>query len=199
MIITSTIHFNPHCHHCAQFSKLLLPSGAEVTNVEDEPTSGMLLQAVDKAFEEGLVTVSDMDSAPITFAGFGDPLLRIDVVCDTAELIKEGRHGVPLRVDTMGLVGLSESAAVAARLKESGIDFISIGLHAENPSQYSKIVQPFDKKGFGEVCNFVIACAEAGLEVECRAVEAPGINVSAVRKLAMSLGAHEFKCVSYFP
>lgn len=157
----------------------------------------MLLDAVDEAFNQGRITVLDMDSAPITFAGYGEPLLRPDIIYDTAQLIKEGRHGVPLRLETHGLVGLADSAGVASRLKDSGIDHVSIGLHAENPSQYQKVVQPLDKKGFGEVCSFVMACVEAGLEVECQAGEAPGVNISAVRQLALSLGAHKFSSLSY--
>mmetsp|Transcript_10944 Transcript_10944/g.17885 ORF Transcript_10944/g.17885 Transcript_10944/m.17885 type:complete len:222 (-) Transcript_10944:332-997(-) len=183
----------------AQFSKLLLPNGKEVMNPGDEPTSEMLVDAVDRAFEEGQVAVSDMDSAPITFAGFGDPLLRPDVLCETAQLIKEARHGVPLRMKTLGLVGMNEAPDLASRLKKSGMELISIGLHAENPQQHKKIVQPLGKEGFGEVCSFVIACVEAGLDVECQAVEAPGVNISAVRKLALSLGAHHFSPVSYHP
>ena len=157
----------------------------------------MLLAAVDEAFDQGRITVLDMDSAPITFAGYGEPLLRPEVIYDTAQSIKEGRHGVPLRLETNGLVSLTQSLDVASRLKDSGIDHISIGLHAENPSQYQKLVQPLDKKGFGEVCSFVMACVEAGLDVECRASEAPGVNISSVRQLALSLGAHDFKSDSY--
>jgi TatD family-associated radical SAM protein len=157
----------------------------------------MLLQAVDKAFEDNLINVSDMDSAPITFAGYGEPLLRPDIIYQTAALIKEGRHGVPLRVKTNGLIEYNMSAEVAKSLKESGIDLISIGLLSDNPPQYKKIAQPVDSKGFGEVCNFVIACVEAGIEVECSAVEGPGVNVNEVRKLAFSLGAHNFSSSSY--
>ena len=159
----------------------------------------MLHDAVEKAFEDEQVAVLDMDSAPITFAGYGEPLLCPQVIYDTCHLIKEGRHGVPLRVKTNGLIGLDESAQTASRLKDCGIDRVSIGLHAENPSQYQKLVQPLDKKGFSEVCSFVINCVEAGLEVECQAVEAPGVDISAVRRLALSLGAQEFKSISYHP
>ena len=159
----------------------------------------MLVEAVEKAFDDGLIAVSDMDSAPITFAGYGEPLLRSDVVCDTARLVKEKRHGVPLRLKTNGLVALNESFRVAAGLKESGVDQISIGLQADNPVLYKKLMHPQENMGFSEVCNFVIACVEAGLEVECKAVEAPGVNISAVRQLSISLGAHDFNSVSYHP
>jgi TatD family-associated radical SAM protein len=180
-----------------QFSKLLLPNGDEVTREEDEPTSDTLLHAVDQAFENGQIAVSDMDSAPITFAGYGEPLLRPDLLCNTAQLIKERRHGVPLRVKTLGLVSMDKATDVASELKDSGIDLISIGLHANNPPQYKSIVHPLGKEGFSEVCSFIIACVEAGLEVECQAVETPGVNVSDVRKLALSLGAHHFTTQSF--
>lgn len=177
----------------------MLPNGEVVTKEEDEPTSDMLLQAIEDAFECGLVAVSDMDSAPITFAGYGEPLLRSEVICDTASMIKERRHGVSLRVESNGLVDLESGASVASRLKESGVDQISIGLHATSPPQYQKMMKPHGEKGFGEVCSFVMACVEAGMEVECQAVEASGVDISAVRQLALSLGAHNFSAISYHP
>jgi hypothetical protein len=39
----------------------------------------------------------------------------------------------------------------------------------------------------------------AGLDVECTAVERPGVNVAAVRSLALSLGASSFAASSFHP
>jgi hypothetical protein len=38
-----------------------------------------------------------------------------------------------------------------------------------------------------------------GLDVECTAVERPDVNVTAVRALALSLGAATFSSSPYFP
>ena len=52
--------------------------------------------------------------------------------------------------------------------------------------------------GHADVVAFVRACVEAGLAVECTAVEAPGVDMAAVNELACSLGA-SFKARTYFP
>ena len=58
---------------------------------------------------------------------------------------------------------------------------------------------PTNDKGFGDVCSFIMAAAEAGMGVTCAAVDAPGVKLADVRQLASSLGASEFKTRPYFP
>jgi hypothetical protein len=43
-----------------------------------------------------------MESDPVTFAGYGDPLLRLSAVEAAAKAIKHRRHGAQLRVMTNG-------------------------------------------------------------------------------------------------
>mmetsp|Transcript_15879 Transcript_15879/g.23913 ORF Transcript_15879/g.23913 Transcript_15879/m.23913 type:complete len:218 (+) Transcript_15879:71-724(+) len=164
-----------------------------------EPTSDMIFDAVDQAFEAGKIAVSSMDSEQVTFAGYGEPLLRAEVICDAATMIKDKRHGVPLRIKTNGLVSSSDASDLALRLRDSGIDKMCISLNSDNPKQHQEIMKPTTDAKFGDVCSFVIACVEAGLEVECTAVERPDVNISGVRALAMSLGATEFNKASFHP
>jgi molybdenum cofactor biosynthesis enzyme MoaA len=103
-------------------------------------------------------------------------------------------------VKTNGLVLGKECTFLAAKLKKAGIDQISIALQSDCPKQYEQLMRPIAGAGsFGDVCSFVMACAEAGLSVECTAVENPVVKLSAVRALAMSLGAHEFSSSTFFP
>lgn len=166
---------------------------------DQEPTSDMLHDCVEDAFEKGKIRVDSMDSEPITFAGLGEPLLRKDCIYETANKIKEHRHGVPLRVKTNGLIGSKDCASVASMLKSSGIDKMSISLVSDNPKQYQDIMQPMNGLKFQDVCSFVIACVEADMEVECTAVDRPDVNVSAVRALSLSLGAQHFSVATFFP
>jgi len=41
--------------------------------------------------------------------------------------------------------------------------------------------------------------SEAGLGVECTAIERPGVNIASVRELAHSLGAIEFSSSTFYP
>jgi len=91
-------------------------SGFQMLNFE--PTSEDLVKEVEDAFQKGLIRVDSMESDEITFAGCGEPLLRLDVVTEAARLIKDNRHGVPLRVKTNGLIKSNTSFNVSLYLFE---------------------------------------------------------------------------------
>jgi len=48
---------------------------------------------------------------------------------------------VPLRVKTNGLVASASAAAVAAALRDAGVDKVSVGLASDNPKGYAEILQ----------------------------------------------------------
>ena len=82
----------------------VLPQSSKFHRLESEPTHQDVFTAVDDAFTQGLIGVTSMDSDEITFAGIGEPLLKLDVLTKAAELILEQRHGAQLRVKTSGLI-----------------------------------------------------------------------------------------------
>lgn len=77
-----------------------------------EPNAKILAEIVDTAFDENLIEVGSMESEEITFAGYGEPLLRYDILCEAAREIKDRRHGVPLRVRTTGLIPAKDCVKV---------------------------------------------------------------------------------------
>ena len=172
---------------------------------EGEPSGSELAAIVQRFYEEGNADVSDMgdNDSGVTFAGLGEPLLRLEVLLETVQLVKETNHGVPFRVISNGLV--EHPTEVAAALKEGGVGSVSVALMAHTPPLYGALMNPQDGRSFGDVCCFIEACAAAGLGVECTAVDMTNavgddtkvlgkkFNASAVRQLAMSLGAHEFR------
>ncbi len=81
-----------------------MPASANFSPLEREPTADDIYKAVDDAFEHKLIAISSMDSDEITFAGIGEPLLRLETMTTAAKLIVEKRHGVHLRLKTSGLV-----------------------------------------------------------------------------------------------
>jgi len=109
-------------------------------------------------------------------------------------LVQESRHGVPFRVLTNGLL----APEAAARLAEGGVGRASVALMSANPAQYASLMRPLGGRGHVDVCQFVVALAEAGVEVECTAVKAPGVNVRDVQLLSEALGATTFRARDYF-
>lgn len=82
-----------------------------------------------------------------------------------------------------------------------------MALATADPDEYLTLMQPEKLRmspvfslqlGHGEVTTFVSACLSAGLEVECTAVAAPGVDVSAAESLATRLGA-TFRSRSFHP
>ena len=94
-------------------SFIMPPSSGFVPLIENkEPTPLEIAAVVDDAFENDKIFVSSMESDEITFAGVGEPLLRYNVLLDSANLIKTKRHGVPLRLKTNGLINSNECVKV---------------------------------------------------------------------------------------
>ena len=162
-----------------------------------EPTPIQIYQAIGKMYDTGYDTEGTREDElnGIVFAGYGDPLLRFDELIETAAGILTARPGSPIRVNTSGLVDKNIAFDTAKRLRDSGIEKVSVSIAADNPSLYDEIVQP-SKYSFQDVCAFVVACNESGLDVECTAVEHPKVPINNVRNLAESLGA-SFKSRTY--
>jgi molybdenum cofactor biosynthesis enzyme MoaA len=110
---------------------------------------------------------------------------------------RDKRHGAKLRLKTNGLVPAAEAAEVVGRLKQCGISTVTVALNAANPPQYAKLMTPPEGLGFQDVCSFISAAAEENLEVECTVVSAPGVKVKAVQKVALALGARDFRIFEY--
>jgi TatD family-associated radical SAM protein len=123
----------------------------------------------------------------------------MDVLCESASLIKEKRHGVPLRVKTNGLISSSHVYNVTRNLKQAGIDTITVHLACDSPTQYIQIMQPQEGRSFNDVCAFICAAVETELQVTCTAVDMNGVDISKIRSLASALGAVDFKAYKYFP
>lgn len=82
----------------------IMPSDSLFKPLFREPTAHEVVEEIENAFNSGKINITSMDSDEITFAGLGEPLLRLDTLADAAKLIKQKRHGVPLRLKTNGLV-----------------------------------------------------------------------------------------------
>ena len=176
-----------------------LPSG-------HEPSAEEVAQAVTAALgDAGLADAAK----EVCFAGAGEPLLRRRCLEEAAALLgqEHGTQGLKLRLNTNGLVPASEAADVAASLRAAGIRAASVALASSDADQYQTLMRPDPIRltpafslplGLDEVTGFVTACVAEGLQVECNAVEAPGVDLAAASALAASLGA-SFRSRSYNP
>ena len=113
----------------------------------------------------------------------------------SVEMVKTKRHGVPFRLVTNGLF----KPSVVDELKAAGLNKASVALVSSDPKQYEQLMRPTGGFGHSDVCQFVLALAEAGIETECTMVKVPGVNVNDTKRLSDALGAVEFRVRDYFP
>ncbi len=127
------------------------------------------------------------DFDEVVFCGFGEPLLRLELVRDVAGRLKAA--GRRVRVNTNGLASLIHGRSVPEELR-GAVDAYSVSLNAAEADAYERLCRPQPGPGsFEAVKTFIRDAVRAGAEVTATAVAVPGLDLEAVRRLAASLGA----------
>ena len=156
----------------------------------------MLLQK-EPTFQEVIAAVEAEDEFDeIVFCGFGESLIRLDlVVCVARELKK--RYGCRIRINTDGQANLVHGRNIIPELVGL-VDTLSVSLNAPDASTYTRLCNtPFGAAGFRAVCDFICETKQLLPQVIASVVSVPGVDIDACRVLAESLGAtfrvREFK------
>ncbi|MDD5286104.1 MAG: YchF/TatD family DNA exonuclease [Desulfuromonadaceae bacterium] len=130
----------------------------------------------------------------VVFCGYGEPLLRLDLVRLVAEELKQ--RGYRIRINTDGQANLAHGRDILPELAGL-IDSISVSLNAPDAATYASICNsPFGNAGFAGVCDFIKSAKKYIPHVVASAVTVPGVDIEACRHLAFSLGV-EFKVREY--
>jgi TatD DNase family protein len=121
----------------------------------------------------------------IVFCGYGEPLLRLDVVKSVASWIK-GKGG-KVRINTNGHGNLIHKRNILPEL-QGLVDSISISLDAQDEETYNRICKPAFKNTFAEVVNFIKEAKKYIPDVTATVVTAEGVNVDKCKEITDSLG-----------
>ncbi|MDD3652993.1 MAG: TatD family nuclease-associated radical SAM protein [Desulfotomaculaceae bacterium] len=121
----------------------------------------------------------------VVFCGYGEPLIRIDLVIEAARALKS--LGVPVRVNTNGQAGLYHGRNIAVEL--SGlIDTISISLNAADSGHYVSLCRPRQgEEAFPAILEFARQCKKYIPKVILSVVRWPGVDIAGCREIARSL------------
>ena len=121
----------------------------------------------------------------VVFCGYGEPLIRLELVKEVARALKE--EGRRIRINTDGQANLVHGRNILPEL--AGIvDSVSVSLNAADGATYARLCNtPFGDGGFRGVCDFLTQAKQYIPEVIASAVTVPGLDVAAVRTLAQSL------------
>lgn len=160
-----------YCTFCAKFKSYTVKG--HYLRLKEEPTFSDVIKAV------GIRPAERYDE--IVFCGFGEPLIRIDLVKEAGLFLK--KQGCRIRIDTDGLANLVHGRNCLPELKFVGE--ISVSLNAPDSETYQKLVKtPYGDKAFPAIIWFLKEAKKYIPKVVATVVAVPGLDVEACRRLA---------------
>ncbi len=130
-------------------------------------------------------------SQEITFCGYGEPLLKLDILKEVAGYIKEKHPDIKLRINTNGHANFVYKRNVCEELKGL-IDTISVSLNGATEEEYNELSKPSFKGAYNEVKKFIKASSSAGINTVATIVEGykgRHLDIEACKTIAKDLGA----------
>jgi TatD DNase family protein len=161
------------CTFCAKFRDFTV-KGHQLC-LEREPTVAEVMQAIGDP--------SGYDE--VVFCGYGEPLLRLDLVKEIAGALKQ--KGIKVRINTDGQANLVHDRNILPELAGL-VDAISVSLNAPDAMTYQKICQSeYGEQGYPAIKQFLIEARRHIPSVTATAVALPGIDIEACRRVAEDL------------
>ena len=130
-------------------------------------------------------------SSEVIFCGYGEPMLKFEVLRQVAKYIKETYPEIKIRVNTNGHANFIYKKNVVTELV-CLVDEFSVSLNASNSEEYDELSQPKFENAYEEVKKFIKCSADAGIETVASIVDGykgRRLDVEKCREIAESLGA----------
>ncbi len=127
----------------------------------------------------------------VIFCGYGEPLLKFEVLRQVAKYIKENYPDVKIRINTNGHANFVYKENVVEDLKGL-IDEISVSLNASTSKEYNELSQPKFDGAYDEVKKFIKCCSGAGIKTVASIVDGykgRRLDVEKCEQIANELGA----------
>lgn len=147
-------------------------------------------------FNEVIAAIGDPSRyKEVVFCGYGEPLIRLDLVKEVAKWLKT--KGLKVRINTDGLANLVHGRNVLPEL-QGLVDSISVSLNAENAERYAKICRPPQGEAAYEAVKAFIKDAKNYVpEVQASVVALPGVPVERCREIAEKELGVKFRAREY--
>ncbi|MCX5657179.1 MAG: YchF/TatD family DNA exonuclease [Candidatus Omnitrophica bacterium] len=121
-------------------------------------------------------------SREVVFCGYGEPLLRLDVVKEVAKFLKE--KSIRVRINTNGHGNLIHERNIVPELKGL-IDEVSVSLNVDTEVNYNKFCRPqFDPGTFGKIKEFILECKKYIPLVSVTFMDLAGIDLKECERTA---------------
>ncbi len=138
-----------------------------------------------------LINKNSIKSDEVIFCGYGEPMLKLDVLKDVARYIKENYPSTKIRVNTNGHANYIYKRNVVPELKGL-VDEFSVSLNGENEKEYNEYSKPVFAGAYDEVKKFIKACSEEEISVVASVVDGyqnKHLNLSRCGQISSELGA----------
>jgi len=155
--------------------------------LDREPTAAEILDAIEK------LQVSD----EVTFCGFGEPLLRPEIISEVAKKIKK-KYGSKIRINTNGLAEKALNKKILPSL-EGIVDTISISLNAHDAETYCKVCSPqTGRDSYQAVLDFARESKKYIPHVVLSVVDIPEVDTEKCKQVSEALGI-ELRIRNFIP
>lgn len=150
------------------------------------------------SFNEIIAAIGDPSQyEEVVFCGFGEPLLKLDMVKKIATWLKE--KDIRVRINSDGLANLVLGRNILPEL-QGLIDALSISLNAPDADSYLKVCRSdYGHESYQAMKDFILQAKKFVPEVMTTAVTYPGIDIAACQQVADEMGvpfrAREYKTV----
>jgi TatD DNase family protein len=127
----------------------------------------------------------------VVFCGYGEPMLKLEILKEVASFIKTNYPNTKIRVNTNGHVNYVYKRNVVPELKGL-VDEFSVSLNGKDGAEYDELSQPKFDGAYDEVKKFIKACSNSGIDVIATVVEGykgRHIDLEKCEAIASELGA----------
>ena len=130
-------------------------------------------------------------SKEIIFCGYGEPMMKLDVLKEVAQYIKNNYPESKIRVNTNGHANFVYKRNVVPELKGI-IDEFSVSINGATKEEYNELSQPKFDEAYEEMKKFIKSCADENISVVASVVEGykgKHLDLEKCEQIANDLGA----------
>lgn len=134
---------------------------------------------------------SNTPSSDVIFCGYGEPMLKLEVLKTVAGYLKEKYPNLKIRVNTNGHANYVYKKNVVPELKGL-VDEFSVSLNAPTEEEYNEFSQPKFENAYDAVKAFIKACSDENISVVASVVEGykgRHLDLEKCEQIAKNLGA----------
>ncbi len=141
---------------------------------------------------EQLDKMKDNINKEIVFCGYGEPLIKLDIIKEVAKYIKQTYPNTIVRINTNGQANLIHKRNIVPELVGL-IDKISVSLNAETEELYNQLAVPSFKNAYEAVKEFIKECVKNGIDTTATIVTGYKnykVDIEKCKEITKSLGAN---------